>query len=61
MVALCDDIRKDQDGVSRMIADHQLDAVVDWVTFTPVHTEQDATLFTDQTWQFIFISLAIVY
>lgn len=60
-VALRGDIRKDPDGASRMIADHQFDAVVDWVAFTPEHIEQDIALFTGRTRQFIFISSASVY
>lgn len=60
-VLLRGDIRKDQDGVSKMIADHQFDAVVDWVAFTPEHIEQDIALFTGRTRQFIFISSASAY
>jgi nucleoside-diphosphate-sugar epimerase len=59
--ALRGDIRTDPDGVSRLLAEHRFDAVVDWVAFTEAHIEQDLRVFAGRTRQFVFISSASAY
>ena len=55
------DIRNDPAGVTKALASHQFDSVVDWVAFTPAHIEQDLQLFGSNTRQFVFISSASAY
>ena len=54
------DIR-DPQSVRVALGDHQFDAVVDWIAFTPDQIETDLDLFRGRTGQFIFISSASVY
>ncbi len=54
------DIR-DPQSVRDALGDHQFDAVVDWIAFTPAQIEADIELFRGRTEQFIFISSASVY
>ncbi len=43
------------------LVDHDFDAVVDWIAFTPEDIERDLELFRGRTGQFIFISSASAY
>lgn len=54
------DIR-DPDAARAALADHEWDAVVDWVAFVPEHIENDLALFEGRTRQFVFISSASAY
>ncbi|WP_309571096.1 SDR family oxidoreductase [Deinococcus sp.] len=54
------DIR-DPASVTAALGDHEFDAVVDWVAFTPEHIETDLGLFTGRTRQYVFISSASAY
>ncbi|WP_412029657.1 SDR family oxidoreductase [Deinococcus yunweiensis] len=57
---LTGDIR-DPASVTAALGDHNFDAVVDWVAFTPEHIETDLTLFAGRTRQYVFISSASAY
>lgn len=57
---LTGDIR-DPASVTAALGDHEFDAVVDWVAFTPEHIETDLTLFAGRTRQYVFISSASAY
>lgn len=48
-------------AVQAALGDHQFDAVVNWVNFTPDQVERDIALFTGRTKQYIFISSASAY
>lgn len=54
------DIR-DAAATAEALGDHQFDAVVDWIAFTPEHIETDLNLFRGRTKQYIFISSASAY
>lgn len=54
------DIR-DKAAAAKVLADHEFDAVVDWIVFTPEHAESDIELFRGRTKQYIFISSASAY
>lgn len=54
------DIR-DRVGATRALAEHQFDAVVQWIGFTPEHIEVDLALFRERTKQYVFISSASIY
>lgn len=54
------DIR-DKESAARALGDHQFDAVVNWIAFTPEHIEMDLGLFHGRTQQYIFISSASAY
>ena len=54
------DIR-DPASARAAIGEHEFDAVVDWVAFTPEHVQGDIDLFTGRTGQFVFISSASAY
>ncbi|HRQ39586.1 MAG TPA: SDR family oxidoreductase [Chloroflexota bacterium] len=54
------DIR-DRDSALQALGDHQFDAVVEWIAFTPEHIETDLRLFHGRTRQYIFISSASAY
>jgi nucleoside-diphosphate-sugar epimerase len=43
------------------IGEHEFDAVVDFVAFTPEHVQADIDLFAGRTGQFVFISSASAY
>ena len=55
------DIRLDQKKISQMMAKEKFDSVVDWIAFTPQDIENDISLFSGRTRQFIFISSASAY
>ncbi len=55
------DIRQDQKKISQMIAKENFDSIVDWIAFTPSDIENDISLFSGRTRQFIFISSASAY
>src|SRR5260370_23851329 len=48
-------------SVRDQIKDHDFDAVVDWVAFTPEHVRNDIDLFRGRTGQYVFISSASAY
>ncbi|NCT89393.1 SDR family oxidoreductase [Cellulomonas sp. APG4] len=54
------DIR-DPESARAALGDHEFDAVVDWVAFTPEHVQTDLDLFTGRTGQYVFISSASAY
>lgn len=54
------DIR-DKTSVSSVLGRETFDAVVNWIAFTPDHTEADLELFRGRTQQYVFISSASVY
>jgi nucleoside-diphosphate-sugar epimerase len=54
------DIR-DKEPARQALGDHQFDAVVNWIAFTPEHIETDLALFHGRTRQYIFISSASAY
>jgi nucleoside-diphosphate-sugar epimerase len=54
------DIR-DPESARAALGDHEFDAVVDWVAFTPDHVRTDIDLFRGRTGQYIFISSASAY
>ncbi|WP_420594163.1 SDR family oxidoreductase [Deinococcus sp.] len=54
------DIR-DADSVRRALGEHEFDAVVNWVAFTPGHVQSDIELFASRTRQYVFISSASAY
>ncbi|MGZ8633583.1 MAG: SDR family oxidoreductase [Solirubrobacteraceae bacterium] len=54
------DIR-DPASARAAIGEHEFDAVVDWVAFTPEHVQGDLDLFAGRTGQFVFISSASAY
>ncbi|WP_420593791.1 SDR family oxidoreductase [Deinococcus sp.] len=54
------DIR-DADSARQALGDHEFDAVVNWVAFTPGHVQSDIELFTNRTRQYVFISSASAY
>jgi len=43
------------------LADHQFDAVVEWIGFIPEHIQTDIELFRNKTKQYIFISSSAAY
>jgi len=54
------DIR-DPSSARGAIGEHEFDAVVDFVAFTPAHVQADIDLFAGRTGQFVFISSASAY
>ena len=54
------DIRQPQE-MTKILANHTFDVVVDWIAYTQNDIERDYTLFKDKTRQFIFISSASAY
>ena len=54
------DIREPE-TVRAEIKDHDFDAVVDWVAFTPEQVRTDVDLFRGRTGQYVFISSASAY
>ncbi|MFH1566798.1 MAG: SDR family oxidoreductase [Gemmatimonadota bacterium] len=51
----------DPEAARRVLADHQWDAVVDWIVFDVAAVERDLALFADRTRQYVFISSASAY
>lgn len=54
------DIR-DVQATRDILADHEFDAVVDWIAYEPSHIQADIDLFQGRTGQYIFISSASAY
>ena len=54
------DIR-DPAAAKDALGDHDFDAVVDWVAFTPEHVQADIDLFRGRTGQYVFVSSASAY
>lgn len=54
------DIR-DAAATAAALGEHQFDAVVNWIAFTPEHIETDLNLFRGRTKQYVFISSASAY
>lgn len=52
---------QDSAAVTRAIAGHRFDAVVQWIAFTPIDIERDLALFHNNTRQYICISSASAY
>jgi nucleoside-diphosphate-sugar epimerase len=52
---------KQPGAAEAVLAEHNFDAVVDWIAFTPEDIERDLKLFRGKTGQFIFISSASAY
>ncbi|MFT7586117.1 MAG: nucleoside-diphosphate-sugar epimerase [Cellvibrionaceae bacterium] len=57
---LTGDIR-DFDSVTKALAGHEFDVVVDFIAFVPEHIEMDIKLFGGRVKQYIFISSASAY
>lgn len=51
----------DPTAVTRQLAQHQWDTVVNWVAFTPADVERDVQLFGERCQQYVFISSASCY
>src|ERR1044071_9285725 len=54
------DIR-DHENATTLLEGRRFDVVVDWVSYTPAHVEQDVELFRGKTGQYVFISSASAY
>jgi nucleoside-diphosphate-sugar epimerase len=52
---------RDPESARAALGDHEFDAVVDWVAFTPDHVRTDLDLFRGRTGQYVFISSASAY
>ena len=57
---LTGDIR-DPESAKAALADHEWDAVVNWIAFTPDHIQNDLSFFRERTRQYVFISSASAY
>lgn len=57
---LTGDVR-DPSSARAALGDHEFDAVVDWVAFTPEHVRTGVELFRGRTAQYVFISSASAY
>ena len=55
------DVHADTAHLSRLLAGHRFDAVVDFIAFTTEDVARDISLFRDKTDQFVFISSASAY
>lgn len=51
----------DVDAVNNVLADHEFDAVVNWIAFTEDEVQRDIDLFRNRCGQYIFISSASAY
>jgi nucleoside-diphosphate-sugar epimerase len=51
----------DAEATRAALADHQFDAVVNWIVFEPAQIERDIELFRNRTSQYVFISSASAY
>ncbi len=51
----------DAEATRAALADHQFDAVVNWIVFEPAQIERDIELFRSRTSQYVFISSASAY
>ncbi len=52
---------RDAASVRAALGDHNFDAVVNWIAYTPEHIETDLNLFRGRTQQYVFISSASAY
>ena len=52
---------RDPASLAAALGDHQFDAVVNWIAFTPEHIEADLKAFGGRTGQYVFISSASAY
>ena len=52
---------RDPASLAAALGDHQFDAVVNWIAFTPEHIEADLATFRGRTGQYVFISSASAY
>jgi nucleoside-diphosphate-sugar epimerase len=52
---------RDSASLAAALGDHQFDAVVNWIAFTPEHIEADLLAFRGRTRQYVFISSASAY
>ncbi len=59
--SLIGDINKDPGGVAALLDEHQFDAVVNWIVFTPQQLQRDIELFSGKTKQYMLISSASAY
>lgn len=55
------DVHADTSYLSKLLAGHRFDAVVDYIAFTVEDVERDIDLFRGKTDQFVFISSASAY
>ena len=55
------DVYTEEARLSKLLADHHFDAVVDFIAYTPNDIERDLRLFRGKTDQFVFISSASAY
>jgi nucleoside-diphosphate-sugar epimerase len=51
----------DTEQTKSALKDHEWDVVVNWISFTPEHIQNDLELFRGKTKQYIFISTASAY
>ena len=51
----------DRPAAARVLGDHEFDAVVDWVAYTPDQVRADIEMFRGRTRQYVFISSASAY
>jgi nucleoside-diphosphate-sugar epimerase len=51
----------DRDATTEVLGDHEFDAVVDWVAYTPDQVQADIDMFANRTRQYVFISSASAY
>ncbi len=51
----------DLEATKDVLADHEFDAVVDWIAFVPSQVQRDLDLFRGRTGQYVFISSASAY
>jgi nucleoside-diphosphate-sugar epimerase len=58
---LIGDIYTGTADLSKLLAGHRFDAVVDWIAYTVEDIERDLSLFRGKTDQFVFISSASAY
>src|SRR5512140_3445916 len=58
---LMGDIHTDRADLSKLLAGHRFDVVVDWIAYTVEDVERDIALFRGNTDQFVFISSASAY
>lgn len=48
-------------GIALTLADHEWDAVINWIAFTPADVQRDIELFRGRTRQYVFVSSASCY
>ena len=58
---LAGDVHGEPAQLTRLLAGHRFDVVVDWIAFTPEDIERDIRLFGGRCGQFVFISSASAY